>query len=187
MPFEQRMLKCRRRLLGRLLAAALCMLGTGHAMAEAPSREYRIKAAFLYNLTKFITWPNEKHWADDAPIAVCVYGFNPFDTYIEKLQQRTAKGHPIVLRYPGQPNELAGCQILFISQYNTHKPDLLKIAGTAPTLLTVGDDPDFIARNGLIGLIAVGNNVQLNIHLTRARLAGFTVSADLLEIAHKVE
>jgi hypothetical protein len=172
---------------GWLLSAVLCAAVAGSARAEEPSREYRIKAAFLYNLTKFITWPDEATWAADAPITVCIYGFNPFDTYIRKLEQRTAKGRSLVLRYPTQPDQLRNCQMLFVSQYNAHKPDLRELQAELPGLLSVGDAPDFIAGHGMVGLVAAGNNVQLNIHHTRAREAGFAVSADLLEIAHKVE
>jgi hypothetical protein len=173
---------------GRQLLVGLCVaIGSQHAAGEEPSREYRIKAAFLYNLTKFITWPDEKTWAANAPIAVCIYGFNPFDTYIRKLEQRSAKGRAIVLHFPNQPDQLRECHVVFVSQYNTQKPDLQKVRAELPALLTVGDAHDFIANQGMVGLVAAGNNVQLEIHLTRAREAGFSVSADLLEIAHKVE
>lgn len=169
--------------------ALLALFAVTSAHAEELSREYRIKAAFLYNLTKFITWPDEKSWAADAPITVCIYGFNPFDTYLEKLTERTAKNRRIALKYLTSTESGAtnGCQIVFISQYNTTQPELLKAANSIAPVLTVGDDPDFIAHNGLIGLVAVGNNVQLDIHLTHARQAGFTVSANLLEIAHKID
>lgn len=156
------------------------------AGADDLSREYRIKAAYLYNLTKFITWPDEKAWPADAPIALCVYGFNPFENYLDKLSQRTAKNRQIAVRYPAEPSELANCQIVFVSQYNTRSAEVLKVISGLP-VLSVGDDPDFIAHNGLIGLIAAGNNVQMNIQLTHARQNGFTVSANLLEIVHKIE
>ena len=193
----------------RWLALALLMLssGTDWAVADELPREYRIKAAFLYNLTKFITWPDEKSWSADVPVTICIYGFNPFDAYLDKLSERTAKSHPIAVRYLLEKNGLEknglektaldknghdtkgieGCQIVFISQYNTASSSLLQTLSTTSQVLTVGDDPDFIAHNGLIGLVSVGNNVQMDIHLTRARQAGFGVSASLLEIAHKIE
>lgn len=169
--------------------ALLTLLAVLPAHAEELSREHRIKAAYLYNLTKFITWPDEKSWAANMPITICVFGFNPFDTYLEKLGERTAKNRRIALRYlvADTASALDKCQILFVSQYNTVQPDLLKTPVPSQPILTVGDDPDFIAHNGLIGLVAVGNNVQLDIHLTRARQAGFSVSANLLEIAHEVD
>jgi hypothetical protein len=173
----------------RIGIALLALLVVPSAHAEELSREYRIKAAYLYNLTKFINWPDEKAWTADAPITICVYGFNPFDTYLEKLSERTAKNRQISVRYlpVNSSDAIDRCQILFISQYNTTQPDLLKTSNLSLPILTVGDDPDFIAHNGLIGLVAVGNNVQLDVHLSRARQAGFTVSANLLEIAHKVD
>lgn len=173
--------------ISHLLTGLLLACFFGSANADEPSREYRIKAAFLYNLTKFITWPDEKNWPTSEPITVCIYGFNPFDSYIEKLKQRTVKGRAIALLYPTQPAELQQCQMMFVSQYNTLKLDMGKLSADMPSLLTVGDDPDFVARSGMIGLVAAGNNVQMDIHLTKARQAGFVVSADLLEIAHKVE
>lgn len=165
------------------LIFAQISLGTN---ADELSREYRIKAAYLYNLTKFITWPDEKGWPTEAPITLCVYGFNPFESYLDKLSQRTAKNRQIAVRYLSDPNELASCQLVFISQYNTRSAETLKRISELP-VLTVGDDPDFIVHNGLISLIAVGNNVQMNIQLTHARQTGFVVSANLLEIVHKIE
>jgi len=174
------------------LTVVLLVLGSGaqQVFADELPREYRIKAAFLYNLTKFITWPDEKSWAADAPVTICVYGFNPFDIYLDKLSERTAKSRPIVIRYINEKvggNNVEGCQMVFVSQYNTASSNLLKALPATSQVLTVGDDPDFIAHNGLIGLVSVGNNVQMDIHLTRARQAGFGVSASLLEIAHKIE
>ncbi len=173
----------------RIGIALLALLAVTPARSEELSREYRIKAAFLYNLTKFITWPNEKAWAADAPITICVYGFNPFDTYLEKLSERTAKNRRIAVRYlsANTGSVIDICQVVFVSQYNTAQPELLKTPILSQPVLTVGDDPDFIPHNGLIGLVAVGNNVQLDIDLTRARQAGFMVSANLLEIAHKID
>lgn len=173
----------------RIGIALLACLAMTPAYAEELSREYRIKAAFLYNLTKFITWPNEKAWPADAPITICIFGFNPFDTYLEKLSERTVKNRRIAVRYLASDADRAvdSCQVVFISQYNTVQPDLLKTPVPSQPVLTVGDDPDFIPHNGLIGLVAAGNNVQLDIDLTRARQAGFTVSANLLEIANKID
>lgn len=189
---QRLLLKCNIRLWQPWLAVVLLVLcnSAPRVLADELPREYRIKAAFLYNLTKFITWPDEKSWAADAPVTICVYGFNPFDIYLDRLSERTAKNRRIAVRYLHERNEnnaIEGCQIVFVSQYNTASSTLLKTLPATSQVLTVGDDPDFITHNGLIGLVSVGNNVQMDIHLTRARQAGFGVSASLLEIAHKIE
>lgn len=156
------------------------------ASEELP-REYRIKAAYLYNLSKFITWPDENAQDKNTPITICVYGYNPFGQYLEKLEERTAKGRAIAIHYVNERQPANGCQILFISQHNTTAPKVLAAPPPYPPVLTVSDDEDFLSRGGLIALVTVNNNVQLDINLSRAKQAGFIISANLLEVARKIE
>src|SRR5690348_2325090 len=61
-----------------VLFACLLALG-GVAFSDRPS-EYQVKAAYLYNFGKFVTWP-------DAGVAsefdVCVLGADPFGTLLD--------------------------------------------------------------------------------------------------------
>ncbi len=173
----------------RLVLPSLLLLLTfaGPAASEELPREYRIKAAYLYNLSKFITWPDENSQDKSTPVTICIYGYNPFDQYLDKLRERTVKGRPIDIRYLDEQQSIGNCQMLFISQHNTTVPALLTKGPPYPPILTVSDDEDFVARGGLISLVTVNNNVQLSINLSRARLAGFIISANLLEMARKIE
>lgn len=175
-------------LITRILLSTMALVSLdARGATDDLSREYRIKAAYLYNLSKFITWPNEENMAKDAPITLCVYGYNPFETYLEKLQDRQIRGRAIAVRYVGEHDSVDGCQLLFISQHNTTEPKLLNAPPPYPPILTVSDDQDFLSRGGVVTLITVSNNVQLDINLTRAKAAGFSVSANLLEIAHRIQ
>ena len=171
-----------------LLAGLLLMLSANLAVAgDELSREYRIKAAYLYNLSKFITWPGEETQGKDAPITLCVYGYNPFEDYLEKLREHPVKGRSIAIRYLDERQPVDNCQLLFVSRHNTTAPKLLAAPPPYPPILTVSDDQDFLARGGLVSLITVSNSIQLDINLTRAKQAGFSVSANLLEIAHRIQ
>ncbi|HET8710038.1 MAG TPA: YfiR family protein [Spongiibacteraceae bacterium] len=174
--------------IARILLSLLALLAlAARAGGEDISREYRIKAAYLYNLGKFITWPGEDEMPKDAPITLCVYGYNPFENYLDKLQERQIRGRPIAVRYVKESDSVAGCQLLFISQLNTTLPKVLGAPPPYPPILTVSDDQDFLNRGGQVSLITVSNNIQLDINLTRAKQAGFSVSANLLEIAHRIQ
>ncbi len=172
-----------RLLLSLLAFAAIDVCADGDDL----SREYRIKAAYLYNLGKFITWPDEEEMPKEAPITLCVYGHNPFNGYLEKLQERRIRGRAIAVRHVGESDTFQGCQMLFISQFNTTKPKLLGAPPPYPPILTISDDQDFLDQGGTISLVTVNNNVQLDINLTRAKQTGFSVSANLLEIAHRIQ
>lgn len=178
----------RARIASLLVAGLLLMLSAALASAgDDLSREYRIKAAYLYNLSKFITWPDEESQGKDVPITLCVYGYNPFENYLEKLREHPVKGRSIAIRYVDEHQSVDNCQLLFISQHNTTAPKLLSAQPPYPPVLTVSDDQDFLARGGLVSLITVSNSVQLDINLTRAKQAGFSFSANLLEIAHRIQ
>jgi hypothetical protein len=173
----------------RYLLLALCagLAPIVQAASDEVPREYRIKAAYLYNLSKFITWPDEAAQDRSAAVTICVYGYNPFDRYLEKLRERKVKGRAIDIRYLNEQQPLAGCQIVFVSQHNTSLPKVLATPPPYPPILTVSDDEDFLRRGGLVSLVTVSNNVQLDINLSRAKQAGFTISANLLEVARKIE
>jgi hypothetical protein len=189
------------------LLALLCALAPPPAKAmEEISREYRIKAAFIYNLIRFVRWPGEPSEAappvpgtdagspaDHAPAAsvdpwvICIYGYNPFDRYMHKLEARSVRGRRMQIRYLAEKDQgVERCHLLFISRHNTTQPQLLAQPAPYPPVLTVSDYEDFLQR-GMVALVTVGNNVQLDINLTRARQAGFVVSANLLEVARTVE
>lgn len=176
-----------RALIARILFSLLAIALVSPTQAEDISREYRIKAAYLYNLGKFITWPNENEIPKDAPITICIYGYNPFERYLDKLQERQIRGRPISVRYLGENDAVDGCQLLFISQLNTLRPKLLSAPPPYPPILTISDDQDFLNHGGHVSLVANNNNVQLDIDLTRAKQTGFNVSASLLEIAHRIQ
>jgi hypothetical protein len=178
----------RKGLIARTLLPLLAMtIMSSPAFDEDLSREYRIKAAYLYNLGKFITWPNENEMPKDAPMTLCVYGYNPFDNYLDKLQERQIRGRAIAVRYIGENDPVESCQLLFISQLNKTQPKLLSAPPPYPPILTVSDDRDFLDHGGQVSLVTVSNNIQLDINLTRAKQTGFSVSANLLEIAHRIQ
>jgi hypothetical protein len=170
-------------LLGLLALTDLSFAADG----DEPAREYRIKAAYLYNLSKFIEWPEEKTLSNETPFTICVYGHNPFADSLEKLREHTVKGRSIAIRYVPESQPIDSCQLLFLSRDNAALPKALSTAGTNAPILSVGDDKNFLANGGLVCLTTENNNVLLDINLTRAKQIGFNISANLLEIAHKIQ
>ena len=53
-------------------------------------------------------------------------------------------------------------------------------------ILTVGDQPDFLKRGGMIQFVLEGNKVRFEVNLTAAKKAGLTLSSELLKVATAV-
>lgn len=169
--------------------AALAVLAAGlSAQAEEPAREYKIKAAYLYNLSKFIEWPEEKSQDAETAFTICVYGHNPFADSLEKLREHKVKGRSIAIHYVAENQPIDHCKLVFLSRDNTAPvPKILSNGGGNAPILSVSDDKNFLAGGGLISLVTENDTVLLDINLTRAKQIGFNISANLLEIAHKVQ
>lgn len=146
--------------------------------------EYKIKAGYLYNFTKFITWPDN----DSPTFTICILGDDPFGQAINQIEFLTAFNKPIKLLRLAKVEREHQCQIVY-----THSPRLnsLMPPGTLSVTeisnpengATLTDDP---AANWLIGFINQQGKIKLLINLNKLQQAGFKVSAKLLEVAEIV-
>lgn len=170
-----------------------CLIGMpAPAVAEnIVSREYKVKAAYLYNLIKFINWPptpGNTLPATPAALAtrICVYGENPFSNHLDRLTNRQAKGKAIEILYVDEGDTLPRCDILFLAGGNQATFDMQGKLFNLP-ILTVGESTAFLDAGGIIGLILEQNNIQLQINLSQAKKNGFEISGNLLEIAKQIQ
>ncbi len=62
----------------RAAVALLLLAGNMAATAQTPSREYQLKAVFLFNFTQFIDWPADAFADGQAPFIIGVLGQKPF-------------------------------------------------------------------------------------------------------------
>lgn len=162
--------------------------------ADDSSVEYKIKAGYLYNFTKFITWPEDK----SETFNLCILGSDPFGKLIDPIEQRSAFGRPIKLFRFDSLNSLSHthikphCHILFISSSigsaikNTISNNTLEIRDISKTL-TVGESNDFAVQGGMVGFVNREGKIKLQINLKKIKQSDLKVSAKLLEVAEIVE
>jgi hypothetical protein len=146
-----------------------------------------VKAAYVYNFTKFVDWgPEEGASNPPPPITICVIGNDPVGSALDEVATLQAKGRPIkVLHVTGREN-VPPCHILYVS--SSEEPQLPRILSQVEkaAVLTVSDIPHFVEQGGMIGFVPERGRVRIEINLPRARAAGLTVSSKLLEIARNL-
>ncbi len=161
------------------LAVGLVFLAWSlRVLALEDSNEYKIKAAYLYNFTRFITWPT-----DSSPtFNVCIVGDDPFGNLIDPIEQRTVLSRPIkvfrVREHVGPNDGIAPslCHILFSA---TPASPLISAQAT----LTVGERVNFAETGGMVEFIQRGGRIKLLINLTAVQNSQIKISAKLLEVA----
>ncbi|HEV2691498.1 MAG TPA: YfiR family protein, partial [Verrucomicrobiae bacterium] len=55
----------------------------GSALGQ--SKEYQIKATFLFNFAQFIDWPTTAFTATNAPFSIGILGDDPFGGYLDEM------------------------------------------------------------------------------------------------------
>ncbi|MFP5429983.1 MAG: YfiR family protein [Gammaproteobacteria bacterium] len=168
------------RQLTRQLAPALWALLS--AAAFAGNAETDVKAAFIYNFTKFVEWPVSALPAG-TPLQLCLLGRDNVSTRLHRLQGREAQGRPLQVRALDSLAETAGCHLLYVAGDAADQPTrLLKQLDNAP-VLTVSDHQGFATHGGMIELFVESSRVQFSINLVPAQAAGLQINARMLQLA----
>jgi hypothetical protein len=154
------------------------------ASQPTDSREYQIKAAFLFNFTQFVEWPVDAFPEEGTPLVIGILGEDPFDNYLkETVSGEKINGHPLVIQHYKNIDDVKTCHILFINQAEINKPGQGVINLKGKYILTVSDGNDFIKQGGMIRFITKNNKIQIQINPDAAKEVNLIISSKLLRIA----
>jgi hypothetical protein len=170
------------------LAIFLGLSGASAAGPQAsPSVEYQVKAAFLLNFAKFVDWPSGAFQNDQAPIALCVFGHDPFAGALDEIiQGKKINNREILARRINGLQDLKSCQLVFIgSAEDKRLPEILNSLKGA-SVLVIGESDAFAERGGAIQFFVEDNRLRFAINVDAVQRSRLTVSSKLLALARIV-
>jgi hypothetical protein len=198
-----------------LLVLVLALSGTVFSAEadSAPSKEYQVKAAFIYNFIKFVDWPEpaaaeaDKKTDESAkPITIGIIGENPFGNAFEAITKKDVEGKKVVVKYfpeftknstkyknNGQTkykykdgDALKACQVLFVcSSESEYRKEIIDTVQNN-CVLTIGETKDFLEAGGIIEFVTEEKKVKFSINLIAAENAKLKIRSKLLRLAKKV-
>lgn len=171
------------RIAGCLLVVLLLSVASLVVADEVQTTEYRVKTAFLYNFSRFVTWP-QAALLDHTEFSFCVIGKDPFGTQLDKLTAKTVHDKSLVVTRLSSLAMIDRCHLLYIGE-NTELGDVLLLLREKP-VLTVSDTADFVEQGGIIQFVLVDNKVGFRINVDAANTAGLSISSKLLSLAISV-
>jgi hypothetical protein len=155
----------------------------GHRAEAQSSRDERaVRAAYVFNLVKYVEWP--------VPEKELVIGFTG-DAATGELMERllagkTSEGQTIrVVLFPSD-DDLKRCRLLYVAGAETPetRKALEKVKGRG--VLTVGEREGFAREGGMVGLVNSGDHIQLEVNLETAQGEGIRISSRVLNLAQIV-
>jgi hypothetical protein len=178
----------------------LAMLAVPQAYGDSAStREYQVKAAFLYNFIMFVDWPAEKMPAAGEPIIIGIIGKDPFETAFEPVEDKQVNGRKVIVkRFKGleeikksgmdkEFEEIKKCHLLFICSSEKAVAKEITDLVKNNNVLTVGDMPGFLeSGGGIINFVLEEEKVRFEINQTNAEQSKLQIRSQLLRLAKRV-
>jgi hypothetical protein len=172
-----------------LMAAIVCVLISAselHGQTAKPT-EYQVKAVYLYNFGRFVTWPARAAASASAPFTLCVLGEDPFGAALDQVVAGETIGHAhVIVQRISKPQEAAICRVLFISSSRDSELKDILAALNSLSILIVSDMPEFAERGGMIQFVLDGSRVRFEVNLAAAERAGLSLSSEMLRLATHV-
>ncbi|MBW8864533.1 MAG: YfiR family protein [Verrucomicrobia bacterium] len=157
------------------------------AQTEA-SKEYQVKAAFIFNFAQFVDWPPAVFTNASAPLCIGILGDDPFGKILDAtVNGEKVDGHPIVIRRFQRAEEALDCQVLFVSRSETRRMRQILASLKDRSILTIGEVDGFCKDGGIIRFVTEQNKIRFRINPETAKNANLTVSSKLLRLAQIVQ
>ena len=171
-----------------LLGFVLLISGVSQsARAQSTPDEYQVKAAFLFHFAQFLGWPSDALNAADPSLSLCIFDDEPR----RKELQSTIEGKPIGarvihVRLISQPQEIQGCNILFLSRDEARRQSPILKSLRGMPVLTVGETSEFLSDGGMIRFHIEEGKIRFDINLAAAESSHLQISSRLLLLATSV-
>lgn len=162
------------------LLSLLLFTLTYSVQAEEASR---VKAAFVFNFTKFVTWPADVE-EKGGELRLCLLSRNPLEDFLIQLNGRKMRNFTMSIAVLDTLKELEHCHIVLLTD-NPHDLKALKSVAALP-VLTIAEQHGFARQGGAIELFTENNLVRFDVNLQRIKSSGLNISTTVLELARKV-
>ena len=166
-------------------AGAVLLLALAAVPASAQTTEAQVKAAYLFKLASFVTWPGG---GEGSSFRYCIAGRPDIAAVLEQLagNQQIDGRRVVITRLRGSDaDEVRDCRVLFLGRGGETSAALFAAAGRAPVLTVT--DRNGGTRGGAVEFVLRDGRVRFVIRRGEADSRQLALSSKLLEVALEVE
>jgi hypothetical protein len=171
----------------RLAGAVLGALALGLALPANTSVESSlpsVKAAFVFNFIKLVSWPERRFDAERSPVKVCVLrGDDMLDILRQSISGKLSGTHPIEVTVVGGEDNLSACHVLYLGTQASGRYAALMSRVSGKGVLLVDEGDQFTWPDGMIRLFLEQNRVRFELNLESLERAGLKVDPRLIRLA----
>lgn len=181
-------------LLARRVGAAVIRLLCGMMLlltltpAHAAPTEYELKAAFIYQIARFVEWPSVGTLGNaGAPLRLCVLGGNPFGAVLNTIRGKPVNERKMEVALLDVNADTRECNMLFIAAPAERHLERIAALSRGSGMLTIGDTQGFAQRGAMVNFFPENGKVRFEVNLDATRRGGLKISSKLLSLARIVD
>jgi hypothetical protein len=155
-----------------------------HSHAAPVDISYQIKAAYIYNILQFVSFPDSAFHARGV-LNVCVLGEDRFGIALNELDgARTPQGALKVVRMGvySAAKRFDNCNALYVVETERWRIKSVLARVNAKKILTISEFSTFIQYGGLIELFVQDDSIRFRINEELVRDTDFQVAAQLIQL-----
>lgn len=165
----------------RLMPIFLIMLAFWQApLCLADLKTHQIKAAYLYQISKFVFWPDASKQRET--FSVCQFGKDAYDGTLEKMTGRTVFNKPVTVSTVNTLSQATNCHLLILSTPEKINVNELRNWLKTNNVLTVVDGEQYQSL-GMVAFVLENQRIRLHINLDLTKRTHLSFAANLLEVA----
>lgn len=170
----------------QLLCGALLLLALAPARA-APS-EYELKAAFIYQIARFVEWPAPNTAVNaGASLHLCVLGGNPFGPALDTIRGKPVNERKMEVSLLDMGADTGECDMLFVAAPAEKYLERITALSRGRSMLIIGDTQGFAQRGAMINFFPEDGKIRFEINPAASRRTGLKISSQLLKLARIVQ
>lgn len=173
----------------RISLGLVAMLATtDHATGQDASRESELKAAYMYNFSRYIEWPEDAFANATAPFVIGIVGGSAVEPHLATVAAtKTIRNRAIRSVRVTQAEQAAGCHMVLIGTQADPKlrDDVLAAMAGKPILL-VSEGPFSAVAHGGQHFVIQQNRLRVQTNSEQVRKRGLKISSKLLQVVEDV-
>lgn len=147
---------------------------------QSREQEYDLKAAFVYNFTKYINWDP---FSAEGNFVIGIIGTSLiYEPLQEIAKTRTVNERKIVIVRFDKPEDVTFCNILYIPK-STVFPLYSIITRLNRGTLTISEEEGYAQQGTAFNFVLVKDKLRFESNIKALNLAGLKASSQLLKLA----
>ena len=165
-----------------LIAVVTVMSLIAQTAIAKPAKEQMVKAAILYNLARFSSWPILDEQKADGKFCICILNGDYMATPLKTLVGNEVQNLKIeVVELSDLTFVSPACHLFFLSEEHSQHQDLSIFFENG--VLTVGESKEFLKQGGAISIRRYGSKLGFSINRSAMEKVGVIPSSKILNLS----